>query len=228
MRFPRIWAVLHRRFPGEHSSFSQVRCVCHSATPAWLPNRLPIIGQVCPDLHVRFLISRRSCGGHLQAAFLRPLSFDFFFFLGRMTLLAAASSEILMCAASISPSSRHWSAIFGGLVGAGAFDETHTDVCSRFLSPLRRPISPSAARSALLQPIYRMGRTGFLRDAPPLTNSAAPIGRTPCETTGVRGGVDNRAWLGLCRGSSAPTGALHPCAPANEGKERSCSRFRSW
>src|SRR5207245_1214220 len=33
-RVPRIWAVLHRPFPGEHSSFPQVRCVCHSATPA--------------------------------------------------------------------------------------------------------------------------------------------------------------------------------------------------
>ena len=35
-RFPRIWAVLHHRFPDEHSSFTQVRCVCHSATPAWI------------------------------------------------------------------------------------------------------------------------------------------------------------------------------------------------
>ena len=35
-RFPRIWAVLHRRFPGEHSSFAQVLSVCHSATPAWV------------------------------------------------------------------------------------------------------------------------------------------------------------------------------------------------
>jgi hypothetical protein len=27
-RVPRLWAVLHRRFPGEHSSSPQVRCVC--------------------------------------------------------------------------------------------------------------------------------------------------------------------------------------------------------
>ncbi len=47
MRFPRIWAVLHRWFPGEHSSFSQVRCVCHSATPAWRSDYLSIIGQDC-------------------------------------------------------------------------------------------------------------------------------------------------------------------------------------
>ena len=54
-RFPRIWAVLHRQFPGEHSSFSQVRCVCHSATPAWRSDCPSIIGQVFPELRVRFL-----------------------------------------------------------------------------------------------------------------------------------------------------------------------------
>src|SRR5215469_6703030 len=53
-RFPRIWAVLHRQFPGEHSSFSQVRCVCHSATPAWRSDCPSIIGQVFPELRVRF------------------------------------------------------------------------------------------------------------------------------------------------------------------------------
>ena len=35
----------------------QVRCVCHSATPAWLSDRLSIIGQVCPDLHVQLLVN---------------------------------------------------------------------------------------------------------------------------------------------------------------------------
>jgi hypothetical protein len=33
-RFPRLWAVLRPRFPAAHSNV-QVRCVCHSATPAW-------------------------------------------------------------------------------------------------------------------------------------------------------------------------------------------------
>ena len=33
-RFPRVWAVLRPRFPAAHSN-AQVRCVCHSATPAW-------------------------------------------------------------------------------------------------------------------------------------------------------------------------------------------------
>jgi hypothetical protein len=33
-RFPRVWAVLRPRFPAAHSNV-QVRCVCHSATPAW-------------------------------------------------------------------------------------------------------------------------------------------------------------------------------------------------
>jgi hypothetical protein len=36
-RFPRVWAVLHPRFPAAHSNI-QVRCVCHSATPAWRPS----------------------------------------------------------------------------------------------------------------------------------------------------------------------------------------------
>ena len=35
-RFPRIWAVLHRRFPGEHSSFLKSVASAGSATPAWL------------------------------------------------------------------------------------------------------------------------------------------------------------------------------------------------
>ncbi len=35
-RFPRIWAVLHRRFPKRALKFPQVRSVCRSATPAWL------------------------------------------------------------------------------------------------------------------------------------------------------------------------------------------------
>jgi hypothetical protein len=30
-------------------SFSQVRCVCHSATPAWRPDCLSIIGQDCSE-----------------------------------------------------------------------------------------------------------------------------------------------------------------------------------
>src|SRR5439155_3665167 len=32
--FPEFGQFCSRRFPGEHSSFPQVRCVCHSATPA--------------------------------------------------------------------------------------------------------------------------------------------------------------------------------------------------
>src|SRR5262245_27243228 len=59
-RVPRIWAVLHRRFPDEHSSFPQVRCVCHSATPAEISSEdgpevyrverlgLQRAGQECP------------------------------------------------------------------------------------------------------------------------------------------------------------------------------------
>lgn len=55
-RFPRIWAVLHRRFPSEHSSLAQVRCVCHSATPAWrsdylIYDRAGLLGR-----HVCFLV----------------------------------------------------------------------------------------------------------------------------------------------------------------------------
>ena len=51
-RFPRIWAVLHRRFPGEHSSFPQVRCVCHSATPAWPIIYCPYHRARTENLHV--------------------------------------------------------------------------------------------------------------------------------------------------------------------------------
>jgi hypothetical protein len=35
-RFPRIWAVLHRLFPSEHSSFLKSVASAGSATPAWL------------------------------------------------------------------------------------------------------------------------------------------------------------------------------------------------
>src|SRR5205807_7963490 len=41
--------VLHHRFPDEHSSLSQVRCVCHSATPAWPSDCFSIIGQDCSE-----------------------------------------------------------------------------------------------------------------------------------------------------------------------------------
>jgi hypothetical protein len=34
--FPEFGQFCIAGFPGEHSSFPQVRCVCHSATPAWL------------------------------------------------------------------------------------------------------------------------------------------------------------------------------------------------
>jgi hypothetical protein len=34
-RFPRVWAVLLRQFPGEHSSWSESAASACSATPAW-------------------------------------------------------------------------------------------------------------------------------------------------------------------------------------------------
>jgi hypothetical protein len=40
-RFPRVWAVLRPRFPAAHSNRVQVRCVCHSATPAWRAKLYP-------------------------------------------------------------------------------------------------------------------------------------------------------------------------------------------
>jgi len=64
-RFPRVWAVLRPRFPAAHSML-QVRCVCHSATPAWRAKLYPwlpesprrhspqIRGEFAPTLpHVR-------------------------------------------------------------------------------------------------------------------------------------------------------------------------------
>src|SRR6516164_242724 len=39
-RFPRVWAVLRPWFPAAHSN-AQVRCVCHSATPAWRQKLYP-------------------------------------------------------------------------------------------------------------------------------------------------------------------------------------------
>jgi hypothetical protein len=40
--FRGIWAILHRGFPGEHSSFSQVRCVGHVV-------EIPEAGHFCQE-----------------------------------------------------------------------------------------------------------------------------------------------------------------------------------
>ena len=57
-RFPRIWAVLHPRFPDEHSSFLKSVASACSATPAWAGCAyLFIIGQ--RYAHLRFLLSFR-------------------------------------------------------------------------------------------------------------------------------------------------------------------------
>jgi len=59
-RFPRIWAVLHRRFPGRALKFPQVRCVCRfrHARMAGLCN-LFIISQ--RPVHIS-LVSKVSAG----------------------------------------------------------------------------------------------------------------------------------------------------------------------
>src|ERR1041384_3774635 len=92
-RFPRIWAVLHRQFLGEHSSVAQVRCVCHSATPAWSSDCLSIIGQVQLDLHQ----SPSQEAAAVKRAPSKPAFFAFLLFFGRMTFIAAASREVLIC-----------------------------------------------------------------------------------------------------------------------------------
>lgn len=66
MRFPRIWAVLHRWFPKRALKFSQVRCVCHSATPA--RGRLTHDRTRCPILHIRFSVSNLCCVEGKEAA----------------------------------------------------------------------------------------------------------------------------------------------------------------
>jgi len=52
-RFPRIWAVLHRRFPGEHSSFLKSAAYAIPPRPRGCL-QLSILEQVRRDLHLSF------------------------------------------------------------------------------------------------------------------------------------------------------------------------------
>jgi hypothetical protein len=85
VRFPRIWAVLHRRFPGEHSS-------CLKSAAYAIPPRLrgwsitiPVIEQAT-GIYTSVSESLGFCG-----------LTGFFFSLGLMMLIAAASSWVFMC-----------------------------------------------------------------------------------------------------------------------------------
>jgi hypothetical protein len=96
-RVPRIWAVLHRWFPGEHSSCLKSVASTSFATPALPISLHPTLDANGTD--AKWNLVHHSSESRFLVPFEFPFGFCFFFGFGRMTLIAAASRLVLMCAA---------------------------------------------------------------------------------------------------------------------------------